>query len=213
MLGAGKSARRAQRATPHPNPMTKRCGWMGLATLALALLSGCSILTSKPPSHPPQLHPITTAEFIIPDSQQLPGTIGMLQQHRVEAGETLLDIALNGGLGFQEVHDANPGVDEWVPRPGTPVVIPSRWIVPRSRYRGIVINVAEMRLYLFPPQTRPGEAAQIRTWPVGVGTGEAPSPVGPFVVRSKDENPTWVGPASIRATIDKPGSVVPPGPD
>jgi len=183
-----------------------------LASIALAFLAGCTTSLPKPPPRP-ALRPITAAEIVIPERRQLPGTIGMLQQHRVEPGETLLDIAREGGLGFQEVQNANPGVDEWVPQPGTDVVIPSRWVVPRSRYRGVVINVAEMRLYLFPSQTRPGQSVRIRTWPVAVGTGEAPSPVGPFVVRSKDENPTWIVPASIRASMDKPISVVPPGPD
>jgi len=32
-------------------------------------------------------------------------------------------------------------------------------------------------------------------------------------VKSKDENPTWVVPASIQRTMDHPVSVVPPGPD
>jgi L,D-transpeptidase ErfK/SrfK len=52
------------------------------------------------------------------------------------------------------------------------------------------------------------------TWPVGIGVEEAPSPVGAFTVRSKDQNPTWIVPASILHSKDPPPrSVVPPGPE
>jgi L,D-transpeptidase ErfK/SrfK len=159
------------------------------------------------------LDKITAARTVIPEPRHLPALIGRLQQHRVESGETLLDIARDAGLGFQELQDANPKVDEWVPKTGADIVIPSRWILPRSRYRGLVINIAEMRLYLFPKRARPGASVAIRTWPVGIGTDHAPSPVGPFTVRSKDKNPTWIVPASIQQGMDEPRGVVPPGPD
>jgi L,D-transpeptidase ErfK/SrfK len=156
---------------------------------------------------------ITSARTTVPQSRQLPGLIGALQHHRVASGETLLDIARDAALGFQELQDANPALDEWVPARNADAVIPSRWIIPRAHYRGLIINIAEMRLYLFPERTRPGEPVKVRTWPVGIGTDEAPSPVGPFRVRSKDENPTWIVPASIRRTMDEPRVAVPPGPD
>ena len=37
----------------------------------------------------------------------------------------------------------------------------------------------------------------MRTWAVGIGTEEAPSPIGPFTIRSKDANPTWIVPDDI----------------
>ncbi len=109
--------------------------------------------------------------------------------------------------------DANPGVDEWVPAPNAEVVVPSRWILPRARYRGLVVNVPEMRLYMFPTDARSGQRVSMLTWPVGIGVEEAPSPVGAFTVRSKDKNPTWIVPASILSTMEKPQKVVPPGPE
>jgi L,D-transpeptidase ErfK/SrfK len=156
---------------------------------------------------------ITTAAMPIPRPGELPGLIGRLQWYRIEPRETLLDTARDAGLGFQQVQDANPTVDEWIPKPGTRVIIPSRWIIPRSHYRGLVINIPEMRLYLFPTHTRPGTLVRLRTWPVSIGTKDAPSPVAAFVVTAKDKNPTWVVPASIRRTMDQPRAVVPSGPD
>jgi L,D-transpeptidase ErfK/SrfK len=136
-----------------------------------------------------------------------------MQRHRVVAGENLLTIARDGGLGFRELRDANPLIDEWEPHAGAELVVPSRWILPRARYRGIVINIPEMRLYQFPSDTHPGERVTVRTWPVGLGAEEAPSPVGPFLVKSKDIDPTWVVPDSILRTMEHPQRVVPPGPD
>lgn len=156
---------------------------------------------------------ITAALARVPAGDELPGLVGRMQYHRVKQGETLLDVAREAGLGFHEVRDANPTVDEWIPPAGAEVVVPSRWILPRSRYRGLVVNIPEMRMYVFPTNARPGELVPLRTWAVGIGTEESPSPIGPFTIRSKDANPTWIVPDSILRTMDKPRRVVPPGPD
>jgi L,D-transpeptidase ErfK/SrfK len=71
-----------------------------------------------------------------------------------------------------------------------------------------------MRLYLFPSKTRPGESVHVRTFAIGIGTEETPSPAGPFRVTAKDKNPTWIVPDSIYQKMDAPKRrVVPPGPD
>jgi L,D-transpeptidase ErfK/SrfK len=157
---------------------------------------------------------VATAEVEIPRRGELPGVIGRLQWHTIQPKETLLDTARNCGLGFNEVADANPGVDEWIPSTGTSVLVPSMWILPRSHYRGLVINVAEMRMYLYPAKTSPGDRVPVRTWPIGIGTEERNSPIGSFHVTSMDANPTWFVPDSIYKTMDPPRRrVVPPGPD
>ncbi len=159
------------------------------------------------------LEKITAVTVRVPRPTELPGLVGRMQHHHVTAGDTLLDVARDSGLGFAELKQANPTVDEWVPRPDVDLVVPSRWIIPRSRYRGLVINIPEMRLYMFPPVTRPGQSVPVLTWPIGIGTDQAPSPVGPFTVRSKDVNPTWIVPDDILRTMDHPRRVVGPGPD
>jgi L,D-transpeptidase ErfK/SrfK len=185
------------------------------ALAALVVVSGCGPIWlggglrrgSKQPEK------ITAALARLPKTDELPGIVGRMQVHRVKEGETLLDVAREAGLGFHEVRDANPSIDEWVPPPGAEVVVPSRWILPRSRYRGLVVNIPEMRMYVFPTNAKPGELVPLRTWAVGIGTEEAPSPIGPFTIRSKDANPTWIVPDSIYKTMDNPRRVVPPGPD
>ncbi|MGH7859416.1 MAG: L,D-transpeptidase family protein, partial [Candidatus Binatia bacterium] len=156
---------------------------------------------------------ITRAEVQLPARGELPGLFGWPQRARTRKGQTLLDVARAAGLGFQELQDANPTLDPWLPQPGAEIAVPTTWILPRSGYRGIVINIPEMRLYLFPPDTRPGDAVVVRTFAIGIGTEKQPSPVGAFTVRSKDENPTWYPPVSIQKTMEVPRAVVPPGPD
>lgn len=198
------------------SPHTRRRQSNGVwALAALVVVSGCGPIWlggglfrgPKPPEK------ITAALARVPMTDQLPGIVGRMQVHRVKEGETLLDVAREAGLGFQELRDANPSVDEWIPPAGAEVVVPSRWILPRSRYRGLVVNIPEMRMYVFPTDAKPGELVSLRTWAVGIGTEEAPSPIGPFTIRSKDANPTWIVPDSIYKTMDNPRRVVPPGPD
>ena len=181
------------------------------------LLSSCSIelpgLRPRPPALPP-LQKITTLQMQVPSRGKLPAVIGHEQIYRVQSKETLLDVARNAGLGFNEVQSANRGIDEWVPAKDQTIAIPTHWIPPRSSYRGLVINIPEMRLYLFPKNAKPGEAVTVKTYAIGIGTEETPSPDGPFHVTAKDKNPTWIVPDSIYQKMDPPKRrVVPPGPD
>jgi L,D-transpeptidase ErfK/SrfK len=199
-----------------------------VGVLAAGLLAGCVARPLHPPGHDPRLAAaagppaepagkavrITQLPVRVPAPLELPAVIGRLQRHRVEPGENLLTIARDAGVGFRELRDANPTIDEWEPKPGSVLLVPTQWILPRaSAHRGIVINVAELRLYLFPEDTFPGERVPMLTWPVGVGAENVQTPLGPFTVRSKDTYPTWVVPDSIYRKMEKPRRVVPPGPD
>src|SRR5215471_10219956 len=196
-----------------------------MRTVVRWVLVGISVLTASacaerrpptvaPPTSFPPLERITELHVRVPATGELPPVVGHVQQYRIVPKDTLLDVARNADLGFQEVKDANREVDEWIPPAGRVVVVPTRWILPRARQNGIVINIPEMRLYMFPRRTKPGEQVVVRTWPIAIGSDDTPSPVGPFTVISKDKNPTWYVPDSIYRTMDPPRRhVVPPGPD
>lgn len=184
-----------------------------LAIVVVAVVAGCGPFRARMPGPPSLPQKITATSVRVPRTGELPGIIGRIQHRRVARQETLLDVARDADLGFTEVRDANPGINEWVPPASTDVVVPTRWILPRSRYRGLVVNVPEMRLYMFPVDAKPGQQVPLLTWPVGIGVEEAPSPQGTFTVRDKDANPTWIVPADILRTMDKPQRVVPPGPE
>src|SRR5216117_3692171 len=124
--------------------------------------------------------------------------IGALRHYRIRAGDTLLDVARWFDLGYNEIVDANPGVDPWVPAVGTDVVVPTEWVLPCCTYQGIVVNIPELRLYYFRPAPDDPRTTLLTTYPVGLGRDDRRTPRGKFRVQSKQVKPTWYIPESIR---------------
>jgi L,D-transpeptidase ErfK/SrfK len=139
--------------------------------------------------------------------------IGRLAEIKLEKGDTLHDIARHFGLGINSVSAVNPKVDIWVPEAGTPIVLPLSFILPEPRTKGIVINLAAMRLFYY---KKNGALQAVSTFPVGIGTAERPTPLGKMYITRKKFRPTWYVPASIIADHRKKGdplpAKVPPGP-
>ena len=73
--------------------------------------------------------------------------IGRLAVIRLEKGDTLPDIARHFGLGINAISAANPGVDVWVPEAGERIMLPLSFILPDAPRKGIVVNLATMRLF------------------------------------------------------------------
>lgn len=130
--------------------------------------------------------------------------------------DTLLDIARRHGVGYQDIVRANPEVNVWVPGEGTEVVLPTQFVLPPGAREGIVLNLAEYRLYYF-PKPAPGESAQVITYPISIGRQDWETPIGTTSIVAKAVNPSWYPPQSVReehAAEGRPlASVVPPGPD
>jgi L,D-transpeptidase ErfK/SrfK len=147
--------------------------------------------------------------FAWPDESDV---IGEIQYTQVEPGQTLLDIAEMYGLGYTDIISANPDLDPWLPEPGAPVTLPTQYILPPGLRRGIVINLAEYRLYHFVDDTQ-----QVYTYPVGIGRQNTPTPMGAMEIVARIPNPTWYPPASIREKWALEGREVrrqiPAGPD
>jgi len=142
--------------------------------------------------------------------------VGEIQYVVTRYEDTLLDIGRRFGIGYEEIVNANPGVDAWVPGAGVRVTIPSRFILPDAPRDGIVVNLPEHRLYYF-PKPKPGEPAVVQTYPVSVGKEDWTTPVGVTRIVNKRERPTWYPPESVRAEHAAQGrflaKAVPPGPD
>ncbi len=130
--------------------------------------------------------------------------------------DTLVDIARRHGVGYQDIVRANPDIDVWLPGEGTDIVLPTRFVLPLGPRHGIVLNIAEYRLYYF-PQTAPGEPATVMTYPISIGRMDWETPLGVTTVIAKAHNPTWYPPQSVRDEHAADGTplprVVPPGPD
>ncbi|MEB6378886.1 L,D-transpeptidase family protein [Leclercia adecarboxylata] len=141
--------------------------------------------------------------------------VGENRFHVVENdGGSLEAIAKKYNVGFLALLQANPGVDPYVPRAGSVLTIPLQTLLPDAPREGIVINLAELRLYYYPPGKN-----EVTVYPIGIGQlgGDTLTPTMVTTVSDKRANPTWTPTANIRARykaqgIDLP-AVVPAGPD
>lgn len=138
--------------------------------------------------------------------------IGQVQVIQAKYEDTFADLGSANDLGYLEMVAANPGVDPWLPGAGTEVILPTRFILPPGPREGIVINLAEYRLYYFPK----GQNV-VHTYPLGIGREGWGSPIAHTTITAKTPNPGWTPPASIRAEHAAEGdplpAYVPPGPD
>lgn len=157
---------------------------------------------------------VFSSEYILPPEDI--NVIGKAYLVKSKESETLLDIAREYSVGYNEIIKANPDVDRWYPGKDTPVVIPTRYILPDTPRSGLVLNLPEMRIYYY-PKPRDGEAPKVITYPVGIGRMNWQTPLGKTYIAEKKRNPTWTPPASIRAEHAAQGdplpAVVAAGPD
>jgi L,D-transpeptidase ErfK/SrfK len=165
-----------------PRPRAAR----GLAAWLLLALAGAAAAQERPVLQP---------------------VVGSEQKALVVEGDTLLDLAFRHRVGFQALQRLNPGVDPWIPEPGTIVRLPTRMVLPDAPHEGLVVNVPEMRLYDF---TVEGDGPEI--FAVAVGDAVDPTILGSFRVGRKRRDPAWYVPASIQQEKPELPPVVPPGP-
>jgi len=141
--------------------------------------------------------------------------VGALTTITARAEDTLLDIARRHGLGYEDIVRANPDVDTWLPGEGTSVTLPTRYVLPHGPREGVVLNLAEYRMYYYPvPEA--GEPAVVMTYPISIGRMDWETPLGRTSIISKVRNPAWYPPESIRAEHAADGDplprIVPAGP-
>jgi L,D-transpeptidase ErfK/SrfK len=131
--------------------------------------------------------------------------VGSMRHHTIAPKETILDVARNFGLGFNEIQLLYPEMDPWIPDSGRCIDIPTRWILPPTRHHGVVINLPELRMYHFFPKI-----GMVTTFPIGIGNLGWETPVATGTITDRKINPVWVVPKSLRP---KYGFIsFPPGP-
>jgi L,D-transpeptidase ErfK/SrfK len=142
--------------------------------------------------------------------------VGALSSVSARYEDTLVDIARRHGLGYQDIVHANPNVNVWVPGEGTEVLLPTRFILPPGPREGLVLNLAEYRMYYFLP-AKPGEPAYVYTYPISIGRMDWETPLGETKIVAMAKDPAWYPPESVRkehaADGDPLPRIVPPGPD
>lgn len=147
-----------------------------------------------------------------PEGSRLVGTPIIIT---VPEGNTLpLEaFAAQHGQGLSNLLEANPGVDPFLPKPGTRLVIPQQLILPDTVREGIIVNAAEMRLYYYPPG---GNTVEVL--PIGIGQAGRETPRNwVTAVERKQEGPTWSPTPNTRRAYAAEGKTlpafVPAGPD
>lgn len=133
--------------------------------------------------------------------------IGSVSTYAANYEDTLLDIAIDNDLGYQEIVAANQGIDPWLPGSGTKIVLPKANILPKGPRNGILINLAENRLYYFQ------KGQFIKSFPIGVFREGFATPIGSTKIVRKQVDPTWYPTASSREEHPELPAVVPPGPE
>ena len=122
--------------------------------------------------------------------------------------DSLLELARGYRLGYTELAAANLKVDPWSPVAAKNLVIPKTQILPDAPRLGIVINLADQRLYYFSPDH------EIKfTAPIGIGGMDGVTPLGQTKVVNKRVNPVWIPTPNIRKRHPEYPASVPPGPD
>ncbi|MGC8521467.1 MAG: L,D-transpeptidase family protein [Steroidobacteraceae bacterium] len=156
--------------------------------------------------------PVQTERFVLKPGQTV---IGRVQIVRIKPHQVLSDIARLFDVGYDAIKHANPKINPWLAPVGTPVIVPTQFILPDAPHVGIVVNVAAMRLFYFPPH-KPGQPQVVITHPVGIGRLGWPTPTGLTEVVGHIAHPAWVVPRSILAEHAREGvplpHVVPAGP-
>lgn len=132
--------------------------------------------------------------------------IGQKQIYTVpNDGKDLEYIAEKFKTGVLLMLEANNTVDPFLPKPGSELVIPSQMLLPDTPREGIVVNLAELRLYYYPP----GEN-RVEVYPLGIGQQGRDTPIMVTRIIQKIPNPTWTPTANIRARSLAQGIKLPP---
>jgi L,D-transpeptidase ErfK/SrfK len=170
------------------------------------------VVTEAPPA--PQL-PTPNATH---RSEVDPGSdmVGYVQKTIIGKDDTLPDIARRFDVGYEEMLTANPGVDPWLPGVGREVIVPTQFILPAAPHEGVVVNVAAMRIFYYPPHKK-GEPQVVFTHPIGIGKVGWRTPEGTTKIVSRQKDPVWMVPKSVRDEHAEDGeklpAQVPAGPD
>ena len=135
--------------------------------------------------------------------------IGDIRKVRVAESETVADMTNRYESGFQDLLIANQNSHHWAPTANSEYIIPSMYVLPEKDYNGIILNLAELRLYFYIPGTDLYENTKVITLPVGIGRLDWKTPLGETFIKSKVKNPTWYPPKSIILEHEERGEVLP----
>ncbi len=109
------------------------------------------MVKALPPPKPELPKPKATHHFDVDPGSDI---VGYVQKTIIGKDDTLPDIARRFDVGYEEILTANPGVDPWLPGVGREVVVPTQFVLPAAPHEGVVVNVAAMRIFYYPPHKK-----------------------------------------------------------
>jgi L,D-transpeptidase ErfK/SrfK len=128
--------------------------------------------------------------------------VGKLQWVQAVEGDNFNTIGRLYGVGYHEIMEANPGLSSENIAPGTLIVLPTCFVLPSVPRKGIVINLAELRLYYY-------DKHSVFTYPVGIGRAKWDTPLGLSYILAKLKDPIWHVPKSIQEASKREGLILP----
>lgn len=134
--------------------------------------------------------------------------VGETLEYKAKYEDTFVHLARKHHLGFVEIRAANPNIDPWIPGEGTDLIIPTRHLLPDAPRKDVVINLPEMRIYVY---LNSHEAPV--TFPIGIGREGLSTPTGKTTIVRKIQGPYWRPTDRMRKEDPKLPEVVPPGPE
>ncbi|HEF8773674.1 L,D-transpeptidase family protein [Providencia manganoxydans] len=157
------------------------------------------------------LSPVQAMDYPLPD-----GNTRLIGENSIYVvpndGRSLEMIASEHQIGLLAMLEANPGTDPYLPEAGKELIIPSQMLLPSTQRSGIVLNLAELRLYYYP-----AGKDEVVVYPIGIGQLGRDTPEMVTSVSQLIKDPTWTPTANIRKNYAKEGitlpAVVPAGPD
>lgn len=153
--------------------------------------------------------PCYSAVFNLPVKGNI---VGEVQNYTVQPQDTFASIAEKFNVTYTGLMEANPYIVPKKLQAGTSLVIPGALILPNVERKGIVINLAELRLYYYPPKQK-----IVYSFPVGIGMEGWNITPGKMKIVEKKKDPTWYVPVAVHKELAARGYhipfVIPPGPD
>lgn len=147
--------------------------------------------------------PVIAQQYTLPSSDSR--LIGERIQHKVQMGDYFHSLSQQYNIGLIALMASNPSVDPFLPLPGTRLELPTFMLLPDVEYKGIVINLPELRLYYFPKNTN-----EVHVFPVGIGREGRETPQMKSVVKTKIKDPVWTPTQTTRSEyLDKHKMVLP----
>lgn len=137
--------------------------------------------------------------------------VGFVSEYEVARGQTWESVGARAGVYPATLARLNGRRVKQALREGDRITIDARHITPPNPTgASIVINVPQRLLFHYREGLVDSHA------PVAVGRHDSKTPLGPFSIREREENPTWDVPVSIQEEMRREGNPVltkvPPGP-